>query len=312
MSNLFKFVEENYIFFKTVIEDNQIIGFRSKIFLNYRDYLEGILINTIDNPDKDPTIDRFYFVYVASAAMGMVISWINQGLKPSRDYIIKEFISIIYNRPHDLILGKNSFKYIKIKELKETDQRILRTKKSLSNSLIQLMKYNKYNEITVNDIVEYAQYNRSTFYFHYKNKDDLFHETVSDQVNGMVKSIRNICCVHPGHLCKEKTPLINFFAYIYENSELLEIINANNQVPGFYNRIYTGLVNLFTEELEGRFEYDINIYANYLSSAMLGVISLWLSEELKYSPRFMAKLFTDSLNNLPIKNKDKFEINNRC
>ncbi|MEH7178566.1 TetR/AcrR family transcriptional regulator C-terminal domain-containing protein [Neobacillus vireti] len=294
--NLLIYVKENYTFFKTVIEDKHIIGFRAKIFLNYQNYLQEMLLNPIENPNKDSDLDKIYYVYSAAASMGIITFWINQGLKQSPEYLISQFLAIVYQRPHDLIIGNFPFKHIKTKGRKEKDPRILRTQKSLSNSLIQLMDDYKYSEIKVNGILEHAHYNRSTFYSHYKSKDDLFLETVMDFVEEMIKSIRK---VNDDQSIGYNSPLINFFTYIYENSKLLEVIGKNNQVPGFYHKIYQGLVDFLCEELNGRFDYDIEIYSNYLASTLLGVISLWVYEDLKYSPRFMAKVFKLYLSKLP-------------
>lgn len=297
--NLLNFVKENYTFFKTVIEDKYIIGFRSKIFFHYQSYLEESLLNPIENPNNDPDLGKIYYVYTAAAAMGYIIFWINQGLKHSPDYLISQFLAIVYQRPHDLILGKIPLKRIKTKGRKEKDPRILRTQRSLSNSLIQLMDDYKYSEIKVNEILDHAHYNRSTFYAHYKSKDDLFIETVTDFVEGMIKSIRKVKDEQFIGNTSISSPLIEFFTYIYENSKLLEVIGKNNTIPGFYNKIYQGLVDFLCEELEDRFDYDIEIYSNYLASTLLGVISLWIYEDLKYSPRYLAKVFMLSLNKPP-------------
>ncbi|MBT2655953.1 TetR/AcrR family transcriptional regulator C-terminal domain-containing protein [Bacillus sp. ISL-18] len=305
LHNLFEFIKQNYFFFKTMIEDRHIIGFRSKIFLHYQQYLEDLLRNPIDNPDKDPGIDKFYYVYVSSASLGIMMYWLNQGLKQSIDYLIQQFLSIVYKRPHELIYGDLPFKHFKSKTQKESDPRILRTKKALSNSFIQLMKVLKYSDIKVTDILEHAQYNRSTFYSHYKSKDDLFFDAVSDFVDGMVQSLRQTNDDHSMDPTMTQSPLIHLFTFIYENSTILEVIGENNKVPGFYNKIYSGLVAFFYEELDGRFDYDIGIYSNYLASTLLGVISLWISEELRYSPRYMAKLFKLSLNNPPTRRTNK-------
>ncbi len=296
---ILNFVKENYIFFKTVIEDRDIIGFRTKLFLHYQNHLEESLLNPIENPNKDPDLDKIYYIYTTSAAMGLITFWINQDLKYSPDYLINQFLAIVYQRPHNLILGKIPFKLKKTGGQKDKDPRILRTQISLSNSLIQLMNDYKYSEIKVNEILEHAHYNRSTFYSHYKSKDDLFIETVTDFVEGMIKSIRKINDYQSIEYNRNSSPLFNFFTYIYENSKLLEVIGKNNKVPGFYNKIYQGLVDFFCEELESRFEYDIEIYSNYLASTLLGVISLWSYEDLKYSPQYLAKVFMLALNNSP-------------
>ena len=51
------------------------------------------------------------------------------------------------------------------------DRRIQKTKKLLSQSLIQLILEKGYESVTVQDILDRANVGRSTFYAHYENKD---------------------------------------------------------------------------------------------------------------------------------------------
>jgi AcrR family transcriptional regulator len=53
------------------------------------------------------------------------------------------------------------------------DRRVLRTQKLLRQALFALMGEKDYESITVQDILEKADVGRSTFYVHFRNKDDL-------------------------------------------------------------------------------------------------------------------------------------------
>ena len=54
------------------------------------------------------------------------------------------------------------------------DRRSQRTRHLLSEAFVQLMREKGYSAITVNDLIERANIGRSTFYSHYRDKDDLF------------------------------------------------------------------------------------------------------------------------------------------
>jgi len=51
------------------------------------------------------------------------------------------------------------------------DRRIQKTKKQLSQALIQLILEKGYENVTVQDILDKAEVGRSTFYAHYENKE---------------------------------------------------------------------------------------------------------------------------------------------
>ncbi|MFZ8066300.1 fatty acid efflux pump transcriptional regulator FarR, partial [Staphylococcus aureus] len=57
--------------------------------------------------------------------------------------------------------------------MKETDLRVIKTKKALSSSLLQLLEQQLFQTITVNQICDNALVHRTTFYKHFYDKYDL-------------------------------------------------------------------------------------------------------------------------------------------
>uniref|UniRef100_UPI00210CA7E2 TetR/AcrR family transcriptional regulator n=1 Tax=Staphylococcus aureus TaxID=1280 RepID=UPI00210CA7E2 len=57
--------------------------------------------------------------------------------------------------------------------MKETDLRVIKTKKALSSSLLQLLDQQLFQTITVNQICDNALVHRTTFYKHFYDKYDL-------------------------------------------------------------------------------------------------------------------------------------------
>lgn len=60
------------------------------------------------------------------------------------------------------------------------DLRVLKTKKNLFETLINLLKEKPFEEIKVSDICEKAMINRSTFYAHYTDKYELLAAYIDD------------------------------------------------------------------------------------------------------------------------------------
>jgi len=60
------------------------------------------------------------------------------------------------------------------------DRRVRKTKRSLRDCLVRLMKEKKIQDITVREISEMADINRGTFYLHYKDIYDLLEHVESD------------------------------------------------------------------------------------------------------------------------------------
>src|SRR6476619_5268542 len=56
----------------------------------------------------------------------------------------------------------------------KTDRRTNRIKLSLSEALVGLIKEKRFDDITVQNVIERADVGRSTFYSHFRDKEDLF------------------------------------------------------------------------------------------------------------------------------------------
>lgn len=59
-------------------------------------------------------------------------------------------------------------------ELPKVDRRVQRTRASLHDALLSLVAEREYDSITVQDILDRANVGRSTFYVHFRDKEDLF------------------------------------------------------------------------------------------------------------------------------------------
>lgn len=111
---------------------------------------------------------------------------------------------------------------------KKVDLRVVKTKRLLYTTLLELMKEKPFEEIKVSDICNKALVNRSTFYSHYQDKYDLFSELVMD--------IKNVLAIE---LSKNKK--INsvkeyyiemmsiFIDYIENNKDIYKAILVNNK-----------------------------------------------------------------------------------
>src|SRR5579864_7820403 len=59
------------------------------------------------------------------------------------------------------------------KQRRKPDQRIRRTHERLGRALVELMQEKPIDSITVQEVLDRAHVGRSTFYLHFRDKDDL-------------------------------------------------------------------------------------------------------------------------------------------
>jgi len=63
---------------------------------------------------------------------------------------------------------------------RKQDRRILQTRDALGDAMVALMQEQPFESITVQHVLDRAGIGRSTFYSHYRDKDDLFFSDVDD------------------------------------------------------------------------------------------------------------------------------------
>ena len=99
--------------------------------------------------------------------------------------------------------------------MKKTDKRILSSISAINSSMIELLEHKDISRITVKEICEHAQINRSTFYAHYDNP---MHVLVSIE-KGLIDSINSLLAEENIGDVRSFTvqPIEKILEYILEN-----------------------------------------------------------------------------------------------
>lgn len=143
--------------------------------------------------------------------------------------------------------------------MKKEDLRFLKTKASIYRSLNDLLKTKTYDEIKVSDICEKSSINRSTFYDHYKDKNELLNSYIEDKKIEIKELIKEKSTI------KEILPII--LDYIDEEKELL--IKLSN------SKIKDIIIESIIEVLDKK-----NIIENiFYTSAIINTIFYYLLED---------------------------------
>src|SRR5277367_642601 len=111
------------------------------------------------------------------------------------------------------------------KPRRKTDRRVLRTRDTLGDALVELMQEKTFDEITVQEVLDRAGVGRSTFYAHYRDKDDLFLSDVEDFF-GMMGKLLTRYSVSPERVA----PVAELFAHIAEAREFYLALVASGKV----------------------------------------------------------------------------------
>lgn len=174
------------------------------------------------------------------------------------------------------------------------DRRVQRTQQLLQRALTELIRDRGYDAITIQDIVDYANVGRTTFYLHYVSKDDLLmscHEAIVGEFY--------FGLLHPftrDELLAEAAPtrMIEAFYHLQEAHDQLASIfrSKNNSLLLLQLRdwsIQTIEVNLRLAFRDLGSSVPLPVLATYLAGAQLALVHWWLEKPRPHPPAVLAQ-----------------------
>ncbi|NLI95003.1 MAG: TetR family transcriptional regulator [Erysipelotrichaceae bacterium] len=176
---------------------------------------------------------------------------------------------------------------------KKEDQRVVLTKKMLRNALIELLKEKDIHKITVRELCDVADINRSTFYKHYENQFALLAEMEEELVEVIYTNINYLSTHDQANNYKVLSVILE---YLQENREFSRLLVNNNVDPEF------PLMLLESSFIRNYIEHIIPLnssddYYNYLIEFIIygyyRVIQNWLNKENPESVKSIAKMLTN-------------------
>lgn len=164
----------------------------------------------------------------------------------------------------------------------KVDMRITKTQRAIKNIFFELMEEVGFSKITVKEIIERAEINRSTFYLHYNDKFDLLDKMENDLLIGF----RSIGITAPidriishGFIAEYTVPYFNqLTSYIYENGKIFTLLISANGDPVFISKLSDLLKSVWTER---QISKRLSIPEGYAFAAFIGMITSLISEWVK-------------------------------
>lgn len=175
---------------------------------------------------------------------------------------------------------------------KKTDRRVRKTKAQLRAGLAKLMQTKSIKEITVKELVDEVDINRSTFYLHYTDIYQML-ESIEDELEGEINQIVNN---HPvDSYYKESFPMIKeILEVLWDNRDICNALLGSNGDMAFVLRMESIISQHSLHVLTTTFATDVtNIkyaYAFCLTGCV-GMVKSWLeSGDNTDTPLQMAEL----------------------
>ncbi|MEI4771454.1 TetR/AcrR family transcriptional regulator [Psychrobacillus sp. FJAT-51614] len=176
---------------------------------------------------------------------------------------------------------------------KSGDRRIRRTKRIFKTHFISLIREKGYKNVTVTDIVGRADYNRSTFYLYFKDKEDLAEELVTEVLDELNKSFRRPFEDTMIVDYKLILPTSNtFFQHIYEHKYFYGLLKLEDTIPGFREKFLNKFKEIFyaiTYINNENKEINLDHFNTYKMYGSYGVLLEWIEGGCIKSPEEIAE-----------------------
>jgi AcrR family transcriptional regulator len=172
------------------------------------------------------------------------------------------------------------------------DRRVRRTRDRLGDALVELVQEKPFEEITVQKVLERAEVGRSTFYEHYRDKDDLFQSDIDEFLELFASMISR-----SGEKSERILPVREFVSHVGENQKLHDAIVASGKMHDFMELAQ----GHFARGIEGRFAEIPRTkgmdaarraaYAQAFAGACLSLVTSWMRSKNARSPQELDDLF---------------------
>ena len=174
---------------------------------------------------------------------------------------------------------------------KKVDRRVIKTRRQLKKGLAALMKEKSVNQITVKELVEEVDINRSTFYLHFKDIQDLLREIEENMEAQIKRAIEE----HPIVSGNENAFYFieDMFRVLDEEREISKALIGPNGDMGFIHRIERIIKENSRGTLEKMFpgkKEDLKYFYAFCLSGCLGLVKVGLNEGEEKSPEEMAQM----------------------
>ncbi|KAF0196192.1 MAG: TetR family transcriptional regulator [Bacillota bacterium] len=168
------------------------------------------------------------------------------------------------------------------------DRRVKYTKMVLKESFIKLLEKKDISQISIKEICEDADINRTTFYAHYSDQYDLLRKIENELLDNIGAHLDQIDGNINAVALAEK-----IFDYLKENAELCKLLLSERGDFTFQKRVMVLVYDKIIAEITGGntiTKEDAEYVYAFTITGCVGIVQKWLDEDMKKSPSYMAEM----------------------
>lgn len=172
------------------------------------------------------------------------------------------------------------------------DRRSQRTRRLLGDALVALLAEQRYDAITVQAISDRANVGRTTYYAHFKDKEDLLLTEIERVVHLLGQAAR-----HAGQTGPAGLPSLLLFRHVREFQPVYRALVWGRGSELIFKKIQTQVAAHIEQHLAERVRPDhppavpLPVLAHFVAGAFLTLLKWWMDSKLAYTPEQMDAMF---------------------
>lgn len=175
---------------------------------------------------------------------------------------------------------------------RRSDRRTQRTRRKLNTAMVGLIEEKRFDEITVQNVIDRAEVARGTFYSHCTGTEDLFDQQWQSFNRMLAEQI------DWDRAGKESfIPVTFFFQHLQDSQSFYQGLVRSRKVDAIFKSGVEYLSQNIENSLNERFKsgqittIPVPIVANYLASEFFALLKWWLDAGMPYTPEAMDMMF---------------------
>jgi AcrR family transcriptional regulator len=190
--------------------------------------------------------------------------------------------------------------------VRKLDRRVSRTRRQLREALFNLILEKGYDATTVEEITARADVGRTTFYLHYRDKEDLLMESIGELVDDLIDQMARVPLGEwqlegEGSGSSPSPAIVLPFLHVESHARLYRIVLRGDGTYSVSRRLREIIVQASAEMIRVLLKRDnlvdlnsqvpMEVFMNYIAGAWLGLITWWLENEMPYPAERIAGMF---------------------
>lgn len=180
---------------------------------------------------------------------------------------------------------------------KKTYRNFTRSEKAIIRAYVELMQKKGRSRITVTDIVNTADLNRSTFYAHFKSADDVREKIQSDIINELTSSLNKRDFRNA--LSDPYPAMMHVIAFIRKDEEMYKMLLNTEGANKFLKKLRNIVIEKCLSDevilpyIKDRDEFEMNL--RMFIGGYVSVIEDWAAGNINMPVEKTAKIMSDSV-----------------